>query len=175
MTRVFLIGYMGTGKTTLGKAFSRSLNIPFIDLDWYIENRYHKTVGQIFSEHGEAYFRELERTILHEVGEFEDVVISTGGGTPCFFDNMDYMKAQGQTVFLDAAPEVLLRRLKAGKHKRPKLKDKTDEELAAFIAEAMEERLPFYRQAHYNFDSSRLESKTQLEESVNGLRKLLSL
>ena len=82
MVRIFLTGYMGAGKTTLGKAFARKLNIPFIDLDWYIEERFHKTVGELFTERGEAGFREIERNMLHEVAEFENVVISTGGGAP---------------------------------------------------------------------------------------------
>ena len=86
MIRIFLTGYMGAGKTTLGKAFARELNIPFIDLDWYIEERLHKSIRELFIERGEASFRELERTMLHEVAEFENVIISTGGGTPCFFD-----------------------------------------------------------------------------------------
>ena len=78
MVRIFLTGYMGAGKTTLGKAFARYMNIPFIDLDWYIEERFHKTVGELFIERGETGFRELERNMLHEVAEFENVVISTG-------------------------------------------------------------------------------------------------
>lgn len=85
MTRIFLIGYMGAGKTTLGKAFAREMSLNFIDLDWYIEERFHKTVQQLFLERGEDGFRELERKMLHEVAEFEDVVVSAGGGTPCFF------------------------------------------------------------------------------------------
>ena len=84
MTRIFLIGYMGAGKTTLGKAFAREMSLNFIDLDWFIEERFHKTVQQLFLERGEDGFRELERKMLHEVAEFEDVVVSTGGGTPCF-------------------------------------------------------------------------------------------
>ena len=84
MIRIFLTGYMGAGKTTLGKAFARELNVPFIDLDWYIEERFHKSIRELFAERGEASFRELERSMLHEVSEFEDVIVSTGGGTPCF-------------------------------------------------------------------------------------------
>ena len=84
MVRIFLTGYMGAGKTTLGKAFARKMNVPFVDLDWYIEERFHKTVGELFTERGETGFRELERNMLHEVAEFENVVISTGGGAPCF-------------------------------------------------------------------------------------------
>ena len=79
---------MGAGKTTLGKAFAREMSLNFIDLDWFIEERFHKTVQQLFLERGEDGFRELERKMLHEVAEFEDVVVSTGGGTPCFFDNI---------------------------------------------------------------------------------------
>ena len=113
MIRIFLTGYMGAGKTTLGKAFAREQGLSFIDLDWYIEGRYHKSIPQLFAERGEEGFRTLERNMLHEAGEFEDVVISTGGGTPCFFDNMDYMNSHGQTVFLDVCPDVLFRRLRA--------------------------------------------------------------
>ena len=104
MVRIFLTGYMGAGKTTLGKAFARKMNVPFVDLDWYIEERFHKTVGELFTERGETGFRELERNMLHEVAEFENVVISTGGGAPCFFDNMEFMNRVGKTVFLEFIP-----------------------------------------------------------------------
>ena len=108
MTRIFLIGYMGAGKTTLGKAFARALGLTFVDLDWYVEERFHKTVRQIFEERGEDGFRDLEKRMLHEASEFEDVVISVGGGTPCFFDNMEYMNAAGETVFLDESNALSL-------------------------------------------------------------------
>ena len=111
MTRIFLTGYMGAGKTTLGKAFARRMELEFIDLDWYIEERFHRSIPQLFAERGEEGFRLLERNMLHEAGEFENVVISVGGGTPCFFDNMDYMNRQGMTVFLDVNIDVLFRRL----------------------------------------------------------------
>ena len=106
MTRIILIGYMGAGKTTVGKALAKDLGLMFYDLDWYIESRMHKTVAQIFKESGEEGFRRIERNMLHEVAEFEDVVISCGGGTPCFFDNMEYMNSQGQTLYLQASPEA---------------------------------------------------------------------
>ena len=159
MTRIFLIGYMGAGKTTLGKAFSRELGLTFIDLDWYIEERFHKTVQQLFSERGEQGFRELEQKMLHEVAEFEDVVISAGGGTPCFFDNMDYMNACGDTVFLQVEPEVLFHRLKVAKQQRPLLANKSDEELMNFICEALQKRHPFYSQAKFLFRADELEEK----------------
>ena len=104
MKRIFLIGYMGSGKTTLGKPFARAMQHQFIDLDWYIGERFHHTVQALFAERGEHAFREIERNMLHEVGDFEDVLIAAGGGTPCFFDNMDYMNSVGDTVFLDVNP-----------------------------------------------------------------------
>lgn len=175
MIRIFLTGYMGAGKTTLGKAFAREMKVPFIDLDWYIEERFHKSIPELFRERGEEAFRELERRMLHEAGEFEDVVISTGGGTPCFFDNMDYMNRQGQTVFLDVHPDILFRRLRVATQQRPILQGKTDKELRAFIVEALGKRAPFYGQARYRFDAGRLESRRQIAESVEQLRRLLSL
>ena len=175
MIRIFLTGYMGAGKTTLGKAFARELNVPFIDLDWYIEERFHKSIRELFAERGEASFRELERNMLHEVSEFEDVIISTGGGTPCFFDNMDYMNGRGQTVFLDVHPAILFNRLRVATHQRPILQGKTDEELRAFIADALEKRAPFYVQARYRFDAGHLESRRQIAGSVQQLRTLLGV
>lgn len=166
---------MGAGKTTLGKALARTLNVSFIDLDWYIEERFHKSIPDIFNERGEEGFRTLERNMLREAGEFEDVVIATGGGTPCFFDNMDYMNRQGQTVFLDVPTEVLFRRLRAATQQRPILQGKTNDDLRTFIEEALEKRLPFYTQAHYRFDGSRLESRSQIAESVAQLRGLLNV
>ena len=175
MTRIFLIGYMGAGKTTLGKAFARAMGLTFVDLDWYIEERYHKTVRQIFEERGEDGFRELEKRMLHETGEFENVVISVGGGTPCFFGNMDYMNAVGETVFLDVDVKVLFRRLKVAKQQRPLLANKTDEELMAFIVEALQKRLPFYSRAKYVFNGERLEDRRQIQQSVERLKELLNL
>ena len=175
MIRIFLTGYMGAGKTTLGKAFARELNVPFIDLDWYIEERFHKSIRELFVERGEASFRELERNMLHEVSEFEDVIISTGGGTPCFFDNMDYMNGRWQTVFLDVHPDILFNRLRVATHQRPILQGKTDGELRAFIADALEKRAPFYVQARYRFDAGHLESRRQIAGSVQQLRSLLGI
>ena len=142
MKRVFLIGYMGSGKTTLGKTYSAATGLQFVDLDWYIEERMHKSISDLFAERGEDGFRLLEQKMLHEAGEFENVLIACGGGTPCFFDNMDYMNHTGETVFLDVCPEVLFRRLKIAKAKRPLLANKTDEELMQVMTSALEKRLP---------------------------------
>ena len=175
MVRIFLTGYMGAGKTTLGKAFARQMNISFIDLDWYIEERFHKTVGELFTERGETGFRELERSMLHEVAEFENVVISTGGGAPCFFDNMEFMNRVGKTVFLDVHPDVLFRRLRVAKQQRPILQGKEDDELKVFIVQALEKRSSFYHQAQYIFNADELEDRWQIDASVQRLQQLLDL
>ena len=175
MTRIILIGYMGAGKTTVGKALSQALDLPFYDLDWYIEERYRRTIAQIFAEKGEKGFRDIERNILHEVAEFEDVVISCGGGTPCFFDNMEYMNRQAQTVYLKASPDILFRHLKMGKVERPLLKDKTEDEMKQYIRDSLSTREPFYSQARYTLDVTLLDNYDKIKDTVRMLRELLNL
>ena len=175
MTRIILIGYMGAGKTTIGKALSKELGIIFYDLDWYIENRMRKTVSQIFAERGEDGFRKIEYNMLHEVAEFEDVIISCGGGTPCFFDNMDYLNQQGQVVYLKAEPEVLYKHLLMAKVERPLIKGKSQEELLTFISEQLERREPFYSKARYTLDVSLMDSYDKINISVAKLRELLAI
>lgn len=175
MTRIILIGYMGSGKTTLGKALSKDLGLPFFDLDWYIENRFCRTVSQLFAERGEDGFRQLERAMLHEVAEFENVVIAAGGGTPCFFDNIDYMNRQAQTVYLKTTPEVLFKHLHMGKQKRPLLSGKTDEEMRAYIAESLAHRAPFYEKANYILNTELLDTHKQIQKTIVQLRNLLNL
>ncbi len=175
MKRIFLIGYMGAGKTTVGKALTKELGIPFYDLDWYIENRRRKTIPQIFAEVGEEGFRKLEHNMLHEVGEFEDVIISCGGGTPCFFDNIDYMNQQGQVVYLRCEPEVLQKHLTMGKTERPLLKGKSEEELISFIKEQLQKREPFYNKAQYILDVSLMDNYEKIKITIEKLREMLSL
>ena len=175
MTRIFLIGYMGAGKTTLGRALAKELKIEFIDLDNYIEERLCKSISQIFAEKGEEGFREIERRMLHEAGEFENVVISTGGGTPCFFDNIEYMNRQGATVFLDVPVERLFIRLSIARKKRPLIIGKSDEELRCFIAEQLAKRLPHYSKAKQKFTADRLEDVKQIEASVKEFLQQIEL
>ena len=166
---------MGSGKTTVGRALAKELGLSFYDLDWYIESRMRKKVSQIFAERGEEGFRQIERNMLHEVAEFEDVVISCGGGTPCFFDNIDYMNSQAQVVWLKATPEVLHRHLLMGKGDRPLLKGKSPEELIAYIREQLEYREQFYSKARHTLDVSLMDNYEKITITVSELRKLLQL
>ena len=175
MNRIFIIGYMGAGKTTVGKALAKELNIEFYDLAWYIEARMRKTVKQIFDEQGEEGFRRIEKNMLHEVGEFENVIVSCGGGTPCFFDNMEFMNQQGETVYLKATPEVLYGHLKMGKTVRPLLLNKTQEEVQVFIKEQLQKRESFYKKAKHTLDVNLMDNYDKIKISVAKVKELLGL
>ncbi len=169
MKRIILIGYMGAGKTTLGKLLAKRLGLEFIDLDWYIESRFRTTISQLFASRGEEGFRAIERNMLHEVAEFEDVLIASGGGAPCFFDNMDYMNTQAVTVYLKADPQTLRAHLRMSKQQRPLITQKNDEELDAFIRESLDRRESFYSQAKIVFDTGLLDNGIRIQESVERL------
>ena len=166
---------MGSGKTTVGRALAKELNVPFYDLDWYIEERFHKTVPQIFAEKGEEGFRQVERNMLHEVAEFEDIVLSAGGGTPCFYDNVQYMNEQACTIYLKASSDVLYGHLRVGKTERPLLKGKTEEEMLEYIETTLSKREPFYSQARYTLNVNNLESYPKIKESVRQIREMLRI
>lgn len=175
MVRIILLGYMGAGKTTVGKALAASLGVPFYDLDWFITTRYRRSVPEIFAERGEAGFRELEKRMLHEAAEFEDIVLSCGGGTPCFFDNMEYMNSLADTIYLKATPEVLAMHLRMGKGKRPLLEGKSPEELEDYIREMLVTREPLYSKAKYTLDVSLLDTAVKIQESVKLIKEMLNL
>lgn len=175
MIRIILIGYMGAGKTTIGRALARDLGLPFYDLDQYIENRMHHSVKELFDERGEEGFRKIEHNMLHEVAEFEDVVISCGGGTPCFYDNIDYMNHQGQTLYLKATPEVLFSHLHMGHTVRPLLLNKTPEEMKAYIQEQLVSREPIYNKAQYTLDVSLLNSRDEILNTVSKAENILNI
>lgn len=140
---------MGCGKSTLGRRLSEHLGLQFVDMDHYIEERNCKTIPQIFSEEGEAEFRKKERKALEELSEFTDIVIATGGGAPCFFDNIDLMNKTGNTIYLNIDPKILADRLLKSKTERPLIKGKSRDELVAFIDDTLKKRNEFYLQAKY--------------------------
>lgn len=164
---------MGAGKTTIGKALAREMNLDFYDLDWYIEDRFRKKIPQIFAEKGESGFRDMERNMLREVGEFEDVVISCGGGTPCFFDNVDYMNQQGDTIFLSATPEVLKEHLLMGKSQRPLIQGKSPKELIDYIHESLQTRLPFYTKARHTLNIDVIHTREEIQGYVMDIINLV--
>ena len=166
---------MGSGKTTVGRALAKEIGFPFYDLDWYIESRMRKKISQIFAERGEEGFRKIECNMLHEVAEFEDVVISCGGGTPCFFDNIDYLNQQAQVVYLRCEPEVLHKHLLMGKGDRPLLKGKTPDELIEYIRQQLELREPYYTKARYTLDVSLMDNTEKIKITIEKLRELLNL
>ena len=175
MTRIILLGYMGAGKTTIGKALAKELGIMFYDLDWYIEERFHTKVAKIFAEEGEARFRDLERRMLHEVAEFENIVLSCGGGTPCHFDNMDYLNTVSQTCYLQASPDTILQHLSMSRGERPLLKGKTPEELRTFVTEQLAERRPFYEKARHTIEVDVLDSFDKIQLFTDQIKQTLSL
>lgn len=151
-----MIGFMGCGKSTMGRSLASMLNLTFIDLDTYIEGKYFKTVPQIFAEEGETEFRKKEHKALEEVALFDDVIVATGGGAPCFFDNMELMNRAGYCVFLDVEINTLVNRLIHSKTERPLIKGKSPEELKSFISELMLKRRPFYEKASYILKGSEI-------------------
>jgi shikimate kinase len=175
MESITLIGYMCAGKTTIGKVLSQRLGRTLYDLDWYIEERYHQRIPQIFAEHGEAHFRQLEQRMLHEVAEFENIILSCGGGTPCFFDNMDYLNRVSQTVYLKASPDVLCRHIAQSRGERPLLKGKSPEELRAFVTEQLAQREPYYARAKHVVDISVLDTFEKVEDIAAHICRRLGL
>ena len=166
---------MGCGKSTMGRAVSELTGMPFIDLDNYIERRFHLSVKEIFAQRGEDGFRDIERRMLQEVADFEDVLVACGGGTPCFFDNMEYMNSRGTTVFLNTPIPRLHSRLMRGRHKRPLIANKNDEELMEFIQKALADRWEHYTKAQIEFSSERLENREEIENTAREFIELLSI
>lgn len=173
MERIFIVGYMGSGKTTIGKRLAKSLSLSFVDLDAYIENTYRKTVPALFAEKGEDGFRRIENQVLREVAEFEDVVISTGGGTPCYSDNMEVMNRAGVTIYLEAHPEDLADRLLASKTVRPLIAGKPKEELIPFITRHLARRECYYRKAQIVYPIDRMITKEEIQLTVCGIEQQL--
>lgn len=160
MKPVFLIGYMGCGKTTLGEELARQMELRFIDLDDFIEARQGMTITEIFDEMGENRFRELETEALLDVAAMADVIIGCGGGTPCHGDNMALMNRMGTTVWLTTSPERITARLLVPeqKSKRPRIARLSDDEVFSLVERELAIRAPYYSQAQLQFDSTDIET-----------------
>lgn len=175
MKSIILVGYMCVGKTTIGRALAKELGCTFYDLDWYIEERYHTKISTIFAEKGEDYFRDLESRMLHEAAEFENTVLSCGGGTPCFFDNMDYMNSVGEVFYLKASVDTILQHLAMSRGDRPLLKGKTPEQLKAYVTEQLAQREPFYAKARHEIDVNVLDSFDKVNLVTQSIREELGI
>lgn len=168
---IFIIGYMASGKTTFGRALARHTGMQHIDLDFYIEQRFHTTVRDLFAKKGEAEFRRIEGAMLREVGEMEDTVISCGGGTPCFGDNIDWMNSHGLTVCLKASEDITADRIIQAAGKRPLMAGKSREEIIETMRRHMEVRSPFYDKASIVISGDSLENRQQISASVENFVK----
>lgn len=147
--KIFLIGFMGCGKTYWGRKLSDKLNVPFMDLDDKVEEHEGKSIPAIFEDEGEEYFRFLEKDVLHLLTEsHESFVMATGGGTPCFYNNIDYLKKHGTVVWINCSTDCLYKRLLEAKDSRPLLKDIPDSGLKSYIVKKYSGRKIFYQKAN---------------------------
>lgn len=145
--RIYLVGYMGAGKSTTAKRLARQLGVESFDTDRMFEERFHIAINDFFRKYDETLYRKLESDILHATETFDNAVISTGGGTACFNENMRWMNQHGFTVFLKLSTKSLFDRLSQSKVRRPLVWNRPPEELMAYIEKNYDERLPFYEQA----------------------------
>jgi shikimate kinase len=150
--KIFLIGFMGSGKSTTGKKLAARLGWSFVDLDKEIEKLSGLTIPEIFSQKGEAWFRETEASVLREIEDSADSVVSTGGGTPCYGDNMDYMLKSGITIYLRLTPGQLENRLLNSKPDRPLIRDVSKKDMHDFIVKKLEEREKWYSRSTFIVD-----------------------
>lgn len=166
MKPLYIIGYMGCGKTTFGRALSQATGLRFVDLDHFIEERHNATVREIFDTKGEEAFRTIERDMLHETAEMADCIVSCGGGTPCFFDNVAFMNENGTTLWLEATHDCLFSRLIRKREKRPLLAGRTDNEIRTIIDSQLKARSHFYSQASIRWQGDSLEDRRQIDDNV---------
>jgi len=151
--RVFLVGYMGSGKSTLGRKLSGVLGISWIDIDDEFETRYKIGIADFFSKYGEAAFRKIEHELLLEFTKVSDILISTGGGMPCFFDNMDLMNKTGLTIYLKATPELLISRIEFSTRKRPLFQQMKGKHFLQNITQHLNSREKYYKKAQIVIDA----------------------
>jgi len=163
LERIYLIGFMGVGKTTLGKKLARALGYRFVDLDGLFEKKYKVHIDDFFGKYDEELFRKLEYDLLNETFQMKKTVIATGGGTPCFFDTMDKINTQGTSVYLEMTPAALASRLMNARKKRPLIEGKTGDELKAAIEKRLSERIVHYQQARYSINALHANAKDLVE------------
>jgi shikimate kinase len=162
--RVALVGYMGSGKSFWGKKLAQRLKVPFVDLDEEIEKELQDTIYSFISSKGELAFRKMERESLHRLTKSAgNMVLATGGGTPCYYDNMEVLNASYKTIYLDCSIQELVERLEGEKEHRPIISHLEDGELKEFIAKHLFERRLFYHQAHHRIKTSNLQLKDVVE------------
>ena len=155
---IFLIGFMGSGKSTVGRRLADQLGFRFIDTDTFIETRFRQRIVDMFASLGEEVFRRRERVIIEELMSMEDTVFATGGGLPCHGDTMELLNASGETVYFRSSAEVLATRLELCKRTRPTIRDKSGAELLQFIQHTLGVREPIYLRAHHIFEVDEIDS-----------------
>jgi Shikimate kinase len=168
---ISLIGYMGSGKTTTGKDLAKALGYEFIDLDIFMEQKYEMSVSALFSKYGEIGFRKREREALHEVLHKTNAVLSLGGGTPVYYDNMDVINQNSESVFLRVQLPQLVKRLEHKKQTRPLIAHLADEELMEFVAKHLFERNTFYQKAKHTISITNQSSFEVLNQIMEVLKK----
>jgi shikimate kinase len=169
--RIFLIGFMGSGKTTIGRRLAERIGFDFVDTDRFIEMQQGLTISEIFARHGDAAFREMERNLLLELQNLDYAVLSTGGGLPCYGDNMDMMLASGKVLYLRTSPQALTHRLFYSRTERPLITGKTEKELQQYIVEKLSEREPFYLRAHITVQTEKF-SMEELLQALNLMKTM---
>ena len=152
--KIYLIGYMGSGKSTLGYSLAESLGYSLIDLDAEFESKYKISISDFFKKYGESAFRELENKLLNEFTNGINLVISTGGGTPCFHQNMEFMNRTGLTIYLKASPELLLQRIENSARKRPLFQLMENKEPLQKITGHLQSRLAYYERAKITIEAA---------------------
>ena len=157
--KIFLIGYMGCGKSRWGKIVAEHYDFRFIDLDTLIEEREGLTIPEIFEKHQETGFRKREHDALKSISNEENCIVATGGGAPCFNYNMEEMNCSGHTLFIECSPQLLQKRITESDTERPLVKNFSQDELLNYITRHLNNRMPFYEQSHYKLVSGNLELK----------------
>lgn len=163
MDRIYIVGYMGAGKTTAARRLAQRMGWEVVDTDALFEEKYKISVNDFFNKYDEPLYRKLESEVLKATESLDHVVVSTGGGTACFFDNMDWMNQHGLTVFLRISPQAAVDRVIHSRHKRPLVEGKSEEELTEFVSQHYASRMPFYEQARITAKSEDFDIESLME------------